>query len=331
MNTDLEHEDSEPELALPKDQFKAQPLKPGAKVGLVAPSSRPGSPLVLRRCLQVIEEMGFQPVAGNNVMNNAGFTAGTDDERIDDLHTFLQDPSIEGLLCVSGGYGAARLLPLLDFAQIRRHPKIILGSGDNDALLLAINELTGLVVFHGPNLDEIGDQHSFNSVKAALSGSNHQVSINCRDADDASYEAVKYSLTDRVCEGIICGGNLTALSSLFGTRYQPKLEGKILILDDFSERNDILDRWFTTFYLASTLNDVVGIAFGGFPACGPRESKNMLSIEDTFSDRIKELGTPACFGFKFGRRSKDNVVPTGVRARLDCGRGTLQVLEPALA
>jgi len=331
MNIDLEQDDSEHDLMPAKEQFKAQALKPGAKVGLIAPSSRPDSPLVLRRCIQIVEEMGFKPVPGSSVLRYSGFTAGTDEQRIDDIHTFLQDSSIEAMLCVSGGYGAARLLPLLDFAQIRRNPKIVLGGADNDALLLAINKLTGLVVFHGQNLDEVEDEHSFNSIKNLLSGAEREIRINCRDIGDAPYQAAAYSLCDEVKEGVVCGGNLTALSSLFGTRYQPCFEDKILVLDDFSERNDILDRWFTTLYLSGVLADVAGIAFGAFPNCASRGSNNMLAIEDTFGDRLKELGTAACFSFKFGRAKHDNVLPIGVRAALDCGNGTLQMLETHLS
>jgi muramoyltetrapeptide carboxypeptidase len=330
MSTDLEHEDNEPELLFSEAQFKASPLKPGAKVALIAPSGRPASPLVLSRCRQIVEEMGFTPVVGKNVMAVDGFAAGCDDERIDDLHAFLADQSIEALLCVSGGYGAARLLRLLDFDLVRQRPKILLGSGDNDALLVAVNKLTGLTCFHGPNLDEVKDRHAFESIKSALATDSQGLVINCRDEDDASFEAAAYSLSDRVCRGTTCGGNLTALASLFGTRYQPEMQDKILLLDDFDERNDILDRWFTTLYLAGSLNEVSGIAFGGFPNCSTRDSKNMLSIEDMFGLRIQQLGTPACFGFKFGLAGSSNVVPLGVRAELDCRRGSLQILEPAL-
>ncbi len=319
-------DDNEHELLLSREQVKAAPLESGSRVGLLAPSSRPESPLALRRCIQVIEEMGFVPVVGKNVMRNEGFSAGNDEQRLDDFHRFLRDPSIEAIFCVSGGYGSLRLLPLMDFGEIRQNPKIYLGSGDNDALLMAINELTGLVVFHGSNLEEVEDQHTFDSIKSALTGASLR-GVNCRDEGDASFDAAAYSLSDKICQGIIRGGNLTALCSLFGTRYQPNLENKILILDDFSERNSSLDRWFTTLYLAGSLKEVTGIAFGGFPGCGPRGGDNMLSIEDTFGDRIKELGIAACFGFKFGSAGKDNVVPIGIQAKLDCASGSLTFLE----
>lgn len=332
MSVDLENqiEEEVEEIVIEKTQLKPQALKAGSKIGLICPASRPDSPLTFKRCVQIIEDMGFIPVAGKNVLRNDGFSAGTDEERIDDLHTFIEDDSIEAIFCVCGGYGSLRLLPLLDFAQVRQHPKIFLGSGENDSLLLAINEMTGLVVFHAPNLEEIEDRHTYNSVKSLLYGKNLQTAIHCRDEEDACFDAVAYSLSDEVLEGIICGGNLSSLSSLYGTKYQPQLKDKILALDDFNERNSILDRWFTTLYLSGSLFEVAGLAFGAFPGCSGRGADNMLSIEDTFGDRIKELRIPACFGFKFGLSSKDNVLPIGIRGKLDCGKGILEFLESPL-
>jgi muramoyltetrapeptide carboxypeptidase len=332
MNVELESENGEEneEITIEKTQLKPSPLKAGSKVGLICPASRPDSPRSFKRCMQIIEDMGFVPVAGKNVLRYDGFTAGTDEERIDDLHTFIEDDSIGAILSVCGGYGALRLLPLLDFAQVRQHPKIFLGSGDNDALLLAINELTGLVVFHAQNLEEIDDNHTYTAVKSLLYGKNLENQIRCRDEEDASFAAAAYPLSEELVEGIICGGNLSSLCTLFGTKYQPQLKDKILALDDFTERNSILDRWFTTLYLSGVLFEVAGIAFGDFPACGGRGADNMLSIEDTFGDRIKELRLPACFGFKFGRANKDNVLPIGIQAKLDCGQGILEFLESPL-
>ncbi len=330
MNHDLDPEENDAELYVAGQKLKATALKPGSRVGLVAPGSRPESPRVFKRCLQIVEEMGYVPLAGESVLKYNGFSAGSDKERLEDFHAFLHDDSVEALLFVTGGYGALRLLPVLDFSHIRKNPKLYLGSGDNDSILLAINELTGLVVFHGPNLDQIDDRHSFDSVKKTLSGDGLQ-EISCRDDSDPAFERAAYSLSDKICSGISCGGNLSALTSLFGSRYQPQMQNKILLLDDFAERYSFLDRWFTTLYLAGTLTQVAGIAFGEFPNCGIRGADNMLSIEDTFGDRIKELGLAACFGFKFGMASKNNVIPLGINTELDCGAGKLKFLESTLS
>lgn len=326
-----ELENDEGELELSNEQLKPAALKAGARIGLVSPASRVSAPSILNRSRNIIEELGFEPVLGKSVLNYGGFTAGSDSARLEDLHSFLVDDSIESIICVSGGYGAARLLPLLDFAQIRKTPKMIIGSGDNDVLLSAINQLTGLVVFHGSNLEDVEDKYTFNSLRHTLSGSKESLEINCRDSNDEVFEANIHSLSDKVCSGRVCGGNLTALSSLFGTKYKPDFSKKILALDDFAERNSILDRWFTTLYLSGTLNAVSAIAFGGFPSCHPRGGNNMLSVEDTFGDRIKELAVPSCFGFKFGTERKSNYLPIGIDAELDCKKGILTFSESAYA
>ena len=326
-----ELDNDESELDLSNEQIKAPALKAGARVGLICPGSRPASPSALHRASKIIEELGYTPVTGKSVLSYGGFTAGSDQARLEDLQSFLADDDIEAITCVSGGYGAARLLPLLDFAQLRKTPKIIIGSGDNDTLLAAINQLTGLVVFHGSNLADVDDKYTYNALRHTLSGSRQNLSINCSDANDEPFEIKYYSLSDELCRGTVSGGNLTAISSLFGTKYKPDFTGKILVLDDFSERNSILDRWFTTLYLSGTLSSISGLALGGFPSCHPRGGNNMLSVEDTFGDRLKELSVPACFGFKFGGDSKSNYLPIGISAELDCKKGTMTYLESAYA
>ncbi len=329
LNSDESDDDSTE--AISSELLKPKALKKGSRVGLIAPGSRPSYPSDLNKCMAIVEEMGFTPVAGKHVLKYDGFCAGTDEERLDDIQSFLLDESIEALFCITGGYGALRLLPLLDFKQVRDNPKIFIGSGDNDSILLAVNKLTGLVVFHASNLDEIDDNHTFTSIRHTLMGEESEKLVYCRVPGEPAYNGVAYSLSERRVEGKVCGGNLTSLCSLFGTKYQPDFESKVLLLDDFTERNSLLDRWFTSLYLAGVLSDVSGIAFGGFPACSGRGADNMLSVEDTFGDRLKGVGTPACFGFKFGQASADNVMPIGIQAELDCGAGILKYLEPALS
>lgn len=331
IDASVDESDDDSTEMISNELLKPQALKGGSRVALVAPGSRPTNPSELKKCIAVVEEMGFTPVVGKHVLKYDGFCAGTDDERLDDIQSFLLDPSVEALFCVTGGYGALRLLPLLDFKQIRDNPKIFIGSGDNDSILLSINKLTGLVVFHGSNLDEIEDKHSFESARAALLGNDSEKTIYCRLPGEPAYNGVAYPINERRVEGRVCGGNLTSLCSLFGTKYQPDFDGKVLLLDDFTERNSLLDRWFTSLYLAGVLSDVAGIAFGGFPSVSARGADNMLSIEDTFGDRLKGVGTASCFGFKFGQATNDNVMPIGINAELDCAAGKLKYLEPALS
>src|SRR3990167_5427025 len=134
---------------------KPAALKPGDKVALVCPASRPESPQVIKRSVKIVEELGFRPVIGKHVLSIHGYTAGTDEQRLDDLMTFLDDDSVAGLFCVTGGAGSISLLSGLPYSLVSTKPKVLVGGNDNTHLLLAIHTCSRLVVLYGPNLDEI--------------------------------------------------------------------------------------------------------------------------------------------------------------------------------
>src|ERR1700752_4263856 len=94
---------------------KPRALKKGDKVGVFCPSSRPETPAVVARAQRLIEEMGFIPVPGRNVLSSHGFSAGSDEQRCEDLQAFYADQYIKGVFCLAGGYGALRMLAHLDY------------------------------------------------------------------------------------------------------------------------------------------------------------------------------------------------------------------------
>lgn len=309
-----------------KTLVKPRPLKNGDRVGIVAPCSRPATPAVVAEAERVIREMGFAPVAGKHVLNVHGFMAGTDSERLADLQSFLEDDSIAGIFCISGGFGAMHLLPYLNYSSIAVKPKIIMGDDDNTVLLNAIFEQSGLVTFHGPNLDAIKTKGTFDRVRHSLTSDEPLPSISAsKDLGSDFYCSVSGDV-----EGHTIGGNLTSLVSLLGTPYEPRFAGSILFLDDFKEQTGILDRWFTTLYLAGHLQRCRGVALGKFEQCGPKDSFNMLSVMDVFADRLKYLSTPSCFGIPLGQTAETSLIPIGIHAKLSCAEGKLEFLESAL-
>jgi muramoyltetrapeptide carboxypeptidase len=110
----------------------------------------------------------------------------------------------------------------------------------------------------------------------------------------------------------------------------PDVRGGILLLEDINEQNGILDRWITSLYLSGDLQYANAVACGSFENCGITDSYNMLSVMDTFADRMKYLGKTACFGLPFGQHDDTAVVAIGVHARLDAGAGRLDFLESAV-
>jgi len=309
--------------------LKPKALKRGDKVALISPASRPDGPGALARCVKVMEWMGFKPVVGQHALNTQGFLAGSDSDRLFDLMSFFKDQSIKGIFCLSGGYGSLRLLDRIDYKVIAENPKVLVGSDDNTALLLAINKRTNLVVFLGPNLDELNSPASFEDLQLVVGQKKPLKPLNVRIGKIA-FGTVHYAPVNGVVTGRLLGGNLTAIGSLMGTPFQPDFQKSILLLEDRNERNDMLDRWFSTLYVSGCLSQVAGVGFGDFVNCGRKGSSNMLSLEDLFGDRLQEMKKPACFGFPFGQSEDTYTLPIGINASLDTNKGQIAFLDSAL-
>ncbi|HEY9870668.1 MAG TPA: LD-carboxypeptidase [Candidatus Obscuribacterales bacterium] len=311
---------------------KPPALKPGDRAALVCPASRPESPAVVNYCARLLEEMSLRPVVGKHVLRVHGYMAGTDEERLEDLLSFLQDDSIAAIFCVTGGFGSMRLLPHVDYGSVASQPKIVVGCDDNTALLLALNAMSGLVTFYGPNLDQVKTKHSFERLKTAVTDARPPSPVSAAtEGDDDVLPAAPYAPVPGRVQGKLIGGNMSALVSLLGTPYQPDLQDAVLFLEDINERNDILERWLTTLYVSGELATVRGVAFGEFVNCGPKSSYNTLSLEDLLGERVKRLAIPSCFGLPLGQSSRMATVPIGVNVSFDAARGVLEFAEAGVS
>ena len=98
---------------------------------------------------QTFKKLGLNVKPGKHILDQYGYLAGTDINRVQDIHTMFTDRSVKAIIAMRGGWGCNRLLPLLNYPRIRSHPKIIIGYSDITSLLLAINARSRLITFHG--------------------------------------------------------------------------------------------------------------------------------------------------------------------------------------
>jgi muramoyltetrapeptide carboxypeptidase len=308
--------------------IKPAALKSKDRIALLAPASRPAKPSAVKRAEAIVHEMGFTPVVGAHVMATHGAMAGRDEERLADLVNAMNDESISAIWFLTGGFGSLRLLQNIPYDKFARSPKIVMGADDNSHLLLALNHKTKVVTFNGPNVDRIDSKEAFEKVRKTLSSHEH---FSTMTVHDSALTHFCHSPVQGEARGPLVAANLTALISLFGTDYEPALAGAILLLEDRMERNDILDRWFTTLYISNKLSTVAALGLGQFEDCGTRAAFNMLSFEELVEDRVKQMALPTCFNLPFGQSSRCDIVPIGVTAELDTTVGKLVYTEPALS
>ncbi|MBX9667448.1 MAG: LD-carboxypeptidase [Candidatus Obscuribacterales bacterium] len=308
--------------------LKATVLKKGDRVGIVAPASRPDGPLAVARASSILSNMGFTPVAGKNVLGIHGYLAGNDQSRAWDFNDFINNHSVRGIFCISGGYGSLRILDLIDYDGLKADPKVVFGSDENTSLLLAIHKMTGLVCFHGHNLDNVNTQTVFDDIARAVTTTKVIPPVETVASFPSGFV---YAPVNATVEGLTLGGNLSALFSLMGTRYQPVFKNRILLLEEKNERPDVLDRLLVSLDLSGELKKVGALLFGQFDNCGIRGAYSMLSVEELFDRKVQDLKIPSCFSMAFGQTQSCRVVPLGVKTMAQTGRGQIEFLESALA
>jgi len=317
----------------PRGIVKPPRLKAGDTVGLVIPSSAQWDPGAVDILLDSLKALGLNGKLGKHVFDRRGYFAGRDEDRAADLNAMFANPDVDAIHCIRGGWGAARLLPLLDWATIAKHPKILVGYSDITALLLSLHAKTGLVTFHGPNGASAWNTFNLDWMKRVLWNGEAATFANLKETDDTLVPVKNRTrtITPGKARGRLLGGNLTVFTTIIGSGYLPDFKDCILFVEDVEEAPYSLDRMFTQLKLAGILNQVKGVVWGTCDKCSPGEGFGSLTIPDILDDHLKPLGVPAYSGAMIGHVDRQFTLPLGVQVELDADAGTITMLESAIA
>ncbi|TXC94150.1 LD-carboxypeptidase [Streptomyces sp. ISID311] len=294
-------------------------LRPGDRVAVVAPSG-PLVPERLDRGLDVLRGWDLDPVPAPHVRGThatLGYLAATDEERAHDLQAAWCDPSVKAVFAARGGYGAQRMVDLLDWDALRAAaPKPLIGFSDVTVLHEAFAVRAGVATLHGPAVagevflkDDATRVHLWRTLFAPET-------VCTLTAPSAR------PLVPGRARGVTLGGCLTMLATELGApRARPNAAGGLLLLEDVGEPPYRIDRALTQLLRAGWLDGVAGIALGSWAGCGPYDR-----VREVLLDRLGGLGVPVAEECGFGHGDTALTVPLGVPAELDATAGTL-VLE----
>lgn len=308
-------------------------LRPGDTVGLVEPASA-GDPLDLRFMDETIRAMGLVPKPGAHLGRRYGYLAGEDEARAADINAMYADPQVKAVFAVRGGWGCARLLPHLDFATIRAHPKLLVGYSDITALHMAFAARAGFTTIHGPIAASPWGKQSWEPFRAlAFDGATPTYSNPVATDDRLVQRAWRTrAIRGGRATGRLLGGNLTVLTALLGSPWLPDFTGAILFLEDVDEGEYRIDRMLTSLSLAGVLGRVAGVVFGQCTNCrSPGPSYGGFTVGQVLQQHLAPLGVPAFEGAFFGHIPDQYSLPEGARAEIDADAGTIRLLEPAVA
>ncbi|MCP2041079.1 muramoyltetrapeptide carboxypeptidase [Neisseria sp. HSC-16F19] len=298
--------------------FHSSPAQKDAMLRIIACSGYAERSDRIDLGIQRLMQAGFAPTNTQAAYRRYQRFAGHDSERIADVQDVASGrvPTPKVLMGLRGGYGAARLLPHVDWASLgsrmREHGTLFFGFSDVCALQLALLARGNMPSFAGPMVySEFGKYSpSAYTMQMFIDGStrpNHSIQVH----------AIQNHTPQRM-EGVLWGGNLSVITSLAGSPYLPDINGGILFLEDVSEQPYRIERMLQTLYLAGVLGKQQAVILGDFRMGTIRDvydsSYTLASVAATMS-RVAKV--PVLTGFPFGHITNKATFPLGAHARIE--------------
>jgi muramoyltetrapeptide carboxypeptidase len=306
--------------------IKPPRLRKGDLIGLIAPASTPSSEEKILKGLLYLEQLGYRVKCGKHIRTVYGYLAGSDDERAADFNEMVRDKNVKAIFAIRGGYGTPRLLQMIDYRALKTNPKIIVGYSDITALQLAIFRKIGLVTFSGPmtgsdmwrDFNPYTEEHFWRVIT-----SNKKIGA-LLNPDDEPLSILRHGKAT----GRLVGGNLSLLTCLMGTPFQPLLKNSILVLEDVEESPYRVDRMLAQLLNAGILSKLEALVFGKFTDCVPRNLDDPhLTIEEVQEEFAQKIDCPVMMNFQYGHIPRKLTVPLGLTTRIDTKRKRIEVLE----
>lgn len=280
------------------------PIKPGDKIRIVSPAGKVAEKYVFP-AVEWLTQQGYKVELGKHVFAGHFQFAGTDNERLDDLQTALDDPETAAIICSRGGYGTVRIIDKLDCRNFILHPKWLVGFSDITILHTCINNL-GVATIHGAMPRYFFDDNNLptenlETLMILLNGQPVQYKIPGQDFNRHGKAT-----------GELVGGNLSIISSLQGTKYELDTSGKILFLEDIDEFLYHTDRMIHQLKLSGKLDQLAGLVIGDFTDMKDNESPFGKTVHEIISEAVAEFDYPVCFGFPAGHDKRNLALAFGM-------------------
>ncbi|HYF03010.1 MAG TPA: LD-carboxypeptidase [Patescibacteria group bacterium] len=308
--------------------LKAKPLRKNATIGIISTSSPQRDPTRLERGITYLESLGYRVELSKHALKStAGYLAGTDEERLEDIHGMFADKRIDAIFCARGGYGSPRMLLKLDYELIRKKPKIFAGFSDVTALQCAIFKHTGLITFSGamPSVDMADSFHPESEESFWRILTNPEPLGEVKQS-----EPIEVFKKGHAAGRLFCG-NLTMFSMLCGTPFLPDFKNAVLLSEDIGEEPYRIDRILSQFENCGFFKELSGLAFGRFTQENLRPTTvPQRTMEEVLKEFTERAGLPTIANVLYGHQAKKLTLPFGAMCEMDAEKGVLKIGESAL-
>ncbi|MEO6525406.1 MAG: LD-carboxypeptidase [Gemmatimonadaceae bacterium] len=302
--------------------LRPPPLQKGDTIGVVASSYSPRAGW-LARGVRALERAGYGVLVDPNLATVRRYTRAEDERRAASFTEMWTDPRVHAVIGGTGGYGAVRMLPYLDPAVFRAHPKAFVGYSDITVLHIWLERLAGLRAFHGPTADDL-----IPSARDVTTASLLSALTTPRPSTRLGRDVARSVRPGRAA-GRLVGGNLALVQQTIGTPYEIDTTDAILFLEEVRDPMSFVDERLVQLRASGLLAKVRGIVFGHLSLDRSEEDE----FEDFVLDLVSDLGVPVLMDFPAGHDSPNLTLPLGTEVELVAEEATGWIVyrEDALA
>ena len=292
------------------------------RIGVVAPSGYAADPAAFARGLAHLRSLGHTVQDFSASGTRELRFAGTDEERIAQLHAAARDPSIEIVIALRGGYGLSRLVPAIDLKlladSVINGGKRWVGHSDFTVVQLALVS-SGAGSYAGPM---ICDDFS----REDLSDFTQQHFWQCMSQASVRVQLPVHGNPRVQTDGTLWGGNLTMLCSLLGTPWMPTIKNGILFIEDVNEHPYRVERMLLQLAQAGILDRQRAIVLGDFSGYKLTDYDNGYDFTQMLSYMRERLSIPILQGLPFGHMKDKVTLPVGAHCVLDSSEDSLSLM-----
>lgn len=282
-------------------------MEEGDTIAIVSPSG-PIKSDSLDFAIETINSWGLKASIGKHAFDKYGVFAGNDADRAADFQKALNDKKVKAILCARGGYGAIRIVDLLDFSKFLKHPKWIVGFSDITVLHAKIQSI-GVESIHGTMAKSFPSvtEKSLKSLHDALFGKYSQTLKSTKS---------KFNRAGK-CKGELIGGNLSMLYSMRGVPFEYDYTGKILFIEDLNEYLYHIDRMIQNLKHSCILSQINGLIVGTMSGMKNGVDEYAGSIEEIILDAVSEYNYPVMFDFPSGHEADNHAMIFGAQHKMN--------------
>ncbi len=278
-------------------------------IAIIAPGAYAPNPEFALRAIQRLQQRGW--TVKNLVDLNSKYLrfSADDASRLAQLYQSADDPEVEVVMALRGGYGFSRILDQVDFTRLAASGKLFVGFSDFTPMHCGLLAKAGRISFAGPMLyDDFGsDQQqdfTFEQFERCLFHDNYSFSVDVQGNPDLTLE------------GPFWGGNLAMLTHLVGTPYLPEVKEGIVFIEDVNENPYRVERMIMQLHHAGILASQQALVMGHFTNYRSTEYDNGYDYASMLEFIRSKIGIPVITGLPFGHCPNKVTLPFGAQVKL---------------